>query len=107
MSFKPFAMSALAMALAACSAQTPPAGTTPAPAPVAGVAEGTSCGAEKFAAYIGKKATDHAIAAIRAAHGDQPMRVLKPGTAVTMDYRAERLNVSVDDSNTITRFACS
>ncbi|MGF7153187.1 I78 family peptidase inhibitor [Novosphingobium gossypii] len=106
MSFKPLAASALLATLAACSAQTPPADTTP-PPPTAGVAEGTSCGAEKFADYIGKKATDDVIAAIRARHGDEPMRVLKPGTAVTMDYRAERLNVSVDDAGTITRFACS
>ncbi|WP_232491954.1 I78 family peptidase inhibitor [Novosphingobium kaempferiae] len=96
----------LAASLAACSSQTPPPASTPEPAPEAS-AEPTSCGAEQFASYVGQKGTDDVIAAIQAKRGDQPIRVIKPGMAVTMDYRAERLNVDLDDSGTITRFYCS
>lgn len=96
----------LATALAACSSQTPPPASTPAPSPEAS-AEPTSCGAEQFASYVGQKGTDAVIAAIQAKRGDQPIRVIKPGMAVTMDYRAERLNVDLDDSGTIKRLYCS
>lgn len=91
----------LAASLSACANGTPPKHSPP----VAEAAPG--CGADQFAAYVGKPASDTAIAAIQAARGDKPIRVIRPGMAVTMDYRAERLNVDVDDSGTIRRFYCS
>jgi len=34
------------------------------------------------------------------------VRVIKPGMAVTMDYRSDRLNVELDDVNTIKALRC-
>lgn len=36
----------------------------------------------------------------------QPVRVLRPGMAVTMDYSAERLNIEVDAAGRIIRVSC-
>jgi len=33
-------------------------------------------------------------------------RVIAPGTAVTKDYRPDRLNIHLDGSNVITRLSC-
>lgn len=33
------------------------------------------------------------------------LRVIKPGQAVTMDYREDRVNVAVDDQGLITRIS--
>jgi hypothetical protein len=74
-------------------------------APVAGGEPG--CGAQKLNAYIGLQATDDVIAAIREASGAQTIRVLKPGMAVTMDYRTDRLNIDTDDKGVIKALRCS
>lgn len=92
-----------ALTLAACSPHTPPATETPPPPS----AEGASCGAGQFASYVGRKATDDVIAAITKVRGDQPIRILRPGTAMTMDYRQERLNVDIDEAGTIKRLYCA
>jgi hypothetical protein len=39
--------------------------------------------------------------------GDKPMRVIKPGMAVTMDYRPDRLNVQVGEDGKISKFTCT
>ncbi|MEO1704828.1 MAG: I78 family peptidase inhibitor [Pseudomonadota bacterium] len=35
-----------------------------------------------------------------------PVRVIRPGTAVTMDFIATRLNIFLDDTDTVTRVSC-
>jgi Peptidase inhibitor I78 family len=37
----------------------------------------------------------------------QEVRVIQPGMAVTMDYRADRLNILLDDRDVIERVYCS
>ena len=34
------------------------------------------------------------------------VRVIRPGTMVTKDYRIDRLNVAVEDDDTVTKFYC-
>jgi len=97
----------MASALAACSSTgtdkmaeaTPPAEAPPSMEP--------SCGAEKYASYVGQPASDEVIAAITQSRGDKPMRVVKPGMAVTMDYRPDRLNVQVGEDGKIKGFNCT
>jgi Peptidase inhibitor I78 family len=36
----------------------------------------------------------------------QPLRVVQPGMAVTMDFQAERLNIWLDDRDVIERVTC-
>ena len=61
-----------------------------------------TCGAGSFSYLIGKPAS--ALDTLRFA---QPMRHITPDTAVTMDYRAERLNIESDEKGVITRLYCS
>ena len=35
-----------------------------------------------------------------------PVRIIHPGTAVTMDYRDDRLNMEINETGTIFRVAC-
>ena len=83
------ALIASGLFLAACQmpADTPPA-------------EG-SCGADALQHLIGAPVT--AAQQIDAPEGT---RVIGPGQAVTMDYRAERLNVEHDANDLITRIYC-
>lgn len=38
--------------------------------------------------------------------GASDLRVIAPGTVVTMDYRPDRLNIETDDQGRITRLKC-
>ncbi|MCT2400536.1 I78 family peptidase inhibitor [Novosphingobium mangrovi (ex Huang et al. 2023)] len=89
------------LSLAACSTETPPPAPTPAPPTPQG------CGAEQLGAYVGQPASDAVLARIREWRGDKPIRVLKPGSAMTMDYRPERLNIFLDDKGMIEKFQCN
>lgn len=96
----PLLTAAAAMLLSACA--------TPLPKPVhppGGSAD--ECGTSKVGAYLGRKASEQTTAAIRAAIGHDRIRVIRPGTAVTMDYRADRLNVDVGEKGRIRRLYCS
>lgn len=60
-----------------------------------------SCGAEKLQHLVGGPlgAFDfHSLA--------QPLRIIPPGTAVTMDYSPRRLNVDLDENDLIVRIWC-
>ncbi|MFC0203791.1 I78 family peptidase inhibitor [Novosphingobium soli] len=103
MSFKPLALPALlVVSLSACQAQTPP----PEPSPGAATME-PNCGADQLGSYVGRQASDEVLAAITAARSGHAVRIIRPGTVVTQDYRPDRLNVTVDESGTITALRCS
>ncbi|EHJ62989.1 lipoprotein [Novosphingobium pentaromativorans US6-1] len=89
------------LALSACTADQAAPETAP-PAPVA-----QSCGAEQLGSYVGQPASDEVLGLIRQWRGDNPIRVLKPGSAMTMDYRPNRLNVFLDDKGMIEKFECN
>ena len=94
------ALSLCAFAVSACTAGgTEPEAMPPPPS------EG--CGAEQLSAYVGQPASEEVLARIRAWRGEHPIRVLKPGSAMTMDYRPERLNIYLDDSGIIKEFKCN
>lgn len=87
--------------LAACAVQgtrLPPVGLTPEPA--ADVAS-DACGASRFAALVGqpKSVVDRTTF-------PPGSRVILPGTAVTMEYREDRLNVLIDGNATVERVYC-
>jgi len=64
--------------------------------PVAG-----SCGAGALQGLVGLDA-----AALQTMRFSQPVRVIRPGMAVTMDYQDGRLNIEVDGSERISRVSC-
>jgi len=81
---------------AAQSAQPEPAGPAPAGA----------CEAAPAQVHMGHRATAEIGADLLRLSGARVLRWVPPRTAVTMDYRADRLTVSYDDNQTITRISC-
>lgn len=68
--------------------------------PVAPLPPENACGASEYQSLIGT-----AVDATQFDGHDQ-LRIIPPGTAVTMDYRPTRLNVETDKSGIITRVYC-
>ena len=85
---------ALPVALMGCVPEPAPPAVNPTPAEDA-------CGASGLQDLIGQSAKK--LEVMRFAH---PVRILRPGMAVTMDYSAERLNIEVDAAERITRISC-
>jgi len=97
------AFAALApIALAACTSS--PSSDTTASAPVADAPKQCIADAAQWA--VGK-AADQALVdkAIADSHSSNA-RVIKPGQAVTMDYRQDRLNIEVDAANNVVAVRC-
>lgn len=125
----PLFAAALTLALAACSPQPtdpadPPAGvaaTDPADdatmPPAAGAADDAlqpaapggmndPCDASAVQSLIGQEATEEVVEQARTDAGAETARTLRPGQAVTMEFREGRLNVDVDENGTITSLRC-
>ena len=98
---KRYALLAL-VPLAACAQTSPPADTpeTP-PARLAG-----QCDAAAVQDLVGKPASSELGAdALTRSHA-AVMRWLRPGQIVTMEYRADRLNIRVDTQGKILAITC-
>lgn len=102
--------------LMACSPASEPAPEIPAPdatasapetpepqPPVDPAAPGAdACGAAQYAALVGKPISEPGVPP------EGPgVRYIRPDTRVTMDFRADRLNVHMDANDIITEFRCS
>ena len=96
MSLRPLFLLPALLALAACASQ---------PAADA-VASGGTCNADPAQSHVGKPATDANVEAAFMASGAKTMRSIKPGQAVTMDYREDRVNIHQDASGNIERISC-
>lgn len=64
------------------------------------------CDPSGVQALVGEQATDEVIEQARIDAGAQIVRTLRPDQVVTMEYRAGRLNIDVDDTGTITGLRC-
>lgn len=81
--------------VAACETATlPPADVVP---PVGE----DSCGAAEHAALIGQNAT-----ALERVLIMRPVRVIRPGMAITMDYSQDRINFDIGEDGNIRRIWC-
>jgi phage baseplate assembly protein gpV len=84
----------LILGLAACRSGSEPLAKTP----------GTSadaCGAAALQTLVGQDR-----AAVPTVDPAQDIRVFQQGAALTMDFKANRLNVELDDGGTILRVYC-
>ena len=104
----------LALSLGACASSqddtapsAPPTSATEAtPATPPGDAA-AQCNAGAAQSFVGQEATEATVAEAQTAAGATgAVRVIKPGQAVTMDFRGDRLNVEVDERNAIVRITC-
>jgi polyisoprenoid-binding protein YceI len=73
---------------------------TPPPAPAV-----QACRADKAQPWFGKKATAKVRAAVQASTNAKAVRWLYPDSVVTMDYREDRLNVTMDKGTDVIRSA--
>jgi len=65
-----------------------------------------SCDAELAQGMLGSEATSATGAELLELTGAQTLRWVPPRTAVTMDFRPDRLTVTYDDDMIIERIAC-
>lgn len=87
------------LGVSACTQGTPPPENLPA------MPEG-SCNADAVQSHVGHKASAASGAELLRLSGARTLRWVPPRSAVTMDYRADRLTVAYDDDYTIVRISC-
>lgn len=87
--------------LAACATATPDGNAMPPVRAPAG-----ECDASGVQDHVGHRASAESGATLLRLTGATTLRWVPPRTAVTMDYRADRLTVSYDDSYVIERISC-
>ena len=68
---------------------------------------GDTCGASKVAAFVAQEATPAVRARLASEVGHDRIRWVGPDTVVTMDFRPDRLNVTLDANDIITGGKCS
>lgn len=91
--------------LAGCAGMTSPPAHESAPPPPR-VETQADCGAERVQDRVGREYSEALGESIRAESGAAAVRVIRPGEAVTLDYRADRLNVRLDDDDIISEIGC-
>lgn len=82
----------------------PPAGSTDPATPALRNAD--TCGAAKALARLNSLPSKDTLTAIRDDVGHTRVRVIQPGTAVTMDYVPNRLNVEIGTDGRIKSIRC-
>lgn len=87
-----------ALAAAGCTTAGADADTPPPPS--------GECKAEAAAALVGRAASPELGSEALRLTGARGLRWIRPGDAVTMDYRPDRLNVKLDDSGRVEGFSC-
>ncbi|MBN7136848.1 hypothetical protein A7A76_02080 [Lysobacter enzymogenes] len=87
-------VAALGLMLSACATPIPPTNV------------GQSCNAEAARWAIGRAPDAATVERIRSETHSRDVRVLTPGSAATMDYREDRINVDVNDRGAITGLRC-
>lgn len=65
-----------------------------------------SCNAEAVQTFLGKTATPALLEQARSQSGAQTARVLRPDDVVTLEYNAQRLNLSTDQALVVQRINC-
>ena len=65
-----------------------------------------NCDAKQTAWAKGQLADEALVERIRTETHSKGVRVIKPGMAVTMDYREDRVNIDVDDKGRVLRVRC-
>jgi hypothetical protein len=96
------AFSLLALSFATGCTQDAAAPVEPPPGSVSGAPDGTdACGAKANARLIGLPLSDPSVPA-----ASPKVRHIRPGDAVTEDYRIERLNIYVTGAGVIEKINC-
>ena len=65
------------------------------------------CNPDVLEQFNGKVANEATVKQAVAKSGAKNARVVKPGMAVTMDFREDRLTINVNEKNEIERIGCN
>jgi hypothetical protein len=93
------------LAMTTACAPVPPAETGEEQVPVHG-STGRRCDATRAQLLVGREASGELGAEAIRLSGAGTIRWIPAGSAVTMDYREDRLNVELDSRNQVTRVRC-
>ena len=83
-----------------------PAGVDGEPVPDHGATPGYRCDASRAQGLVGQQATAEIGARALDLTAARTIRWIRPGQAVTMDYREDRLNIALDARNRIEQVTC-
>ncbi|WP_447927975.1 I78 family peptidase inhibitor [Vreelandella sp. EE27] len=104
---------ALAVLLSGCTtntgvaqAPTSPDVSAPPPPRVGETAPRGECDIARLDQVTGEQLTDARTRELQAESGASDVRVLTPDSSATMDHRADRLNIEVDEAGRISAFRC-
>ena len=64
------------------------------------------CDAAKAQRLVGRPASAELAAEARRLSGAGVVRWLRPGQVITMEYRADRLNIEIDAANNVVSIRC-
>ena len=98
-----FPLVALGLSACANSSQEAPYTTTPVTENEAG---GFECSAGPAQYALGQKTSVELAAQLMKKTGRKTLRWVPPRSAVTMDFRSDRLNIAYDDAMVITQVSC-
>ncbi|KKC27946.1 I78 family peptidase inhibitor [Sphingomonas sp. SRS2] len=90
------------IALSGCAATVSEPGQA---VPQSSAIQPLACNLNRAESFVGKPG-DAVAEDARAASGAKSVRVIRPGQAVTQDYRADRLNLETDDAGNVVRVSC-
>ena len=65
-----------------------------------------ACSTNNLGGLVGQPATQRLGTEALRLSNSRTIRWIRPGDAVTMDYRLDRLNILLDASNVVTSFNC-
>jgi hypothetical protein len=75
-------------------------------APMPGREAGVTCNADRVQALVGREAAPGLVERAKQRSGARTVRVIRPGQAVTMDFRSDRLNLELDNTNMVKAARC-
>ena len=101
---KLFPLACAAALLAACNSA--PVATSPSTAGASTVKPAGQCNADAVQWAVGQEASESTMGRVWRESGAGLIRPIGPNQAVTMDFRADRVNVTLDKDNRITRVSC-
>jgi hypothetical protein len=65
-----------------------------------------TCNAEQVQSLLGELANNHTVEHAHRLSGARSTRVLSPGDMITLEYDAQRLNIEINEAETIERINC-
>ncbi|WP_240455535.1 I78 family peptidase inhibitor [Halomonas faecis] len=92
--------------VSACTMIASPPPPDPAPNPPRSDETDDRCGAGRVQDRVGRTYSESLGQTLLQESGAGALRVMRPGYAYTLEYRADRLNVRVDEAGVITAIGC-